>query len=181
MAKDLLNLLTSCSNLSGTSKKIALLAPVVYELCNIVSDCRKRLVCVGDQVEGLVENVMGYIMMCPGLYDCGVGAGEFDNKLVCFEDLVRVWTADRGGGRCSVGENLRAFFPLLTDGVWDWMSDKGGVRELSGMVLCEVFFLRVYLSFLSRLSAEELVKDAAVRMIKGFRNVYFLGEVSCSS
>ncbi|KAL0323768.1 UNVERIFIED_CONTAM: hypothetical protein Scaly_2343900 [Sesamum calycinum] len=43
IAKDLLNLLVSCSNLSSASKKIALLAPVVYELYNIISEIGRKL------------------------------------------------------------------------------------------------------------------------------------------
>ncbi|KAK4388759.1 hypothetical protein Sango_2212900 [Sesamum angolense] len=100
IAKDLLNLLVSCSNLSSASKKIALLAPVVYELYNIISENRKKV----------------YVDV------------ESDNVVVCFEDLVRVWTADRGGGQCNFGQNLRVFFPLMSDGTWKGMNTRDVYR-----------------------------------------------------
>ncbi|KAG8375656.1 hypothetical protein BUALT_Bualt10G0123000 [Buddleja alternifolia] len=180
IAKDLLNLLVSCSNLSSASKRIALLAPVVYELYNIVYDCRKNGLPVEMEVEKLVDNVINHVMMSAEVYDYGNGVVEFGNAVVCFEDLVRVWTADRGGGSCDFGENLRVLFPVLTDGIWKGMNARCGIQELVGIVMCEVFFLRLYLRCDSGMCREGLLKDTrnqAIQSIKGFRNCYFLGEV----
>lgn len=182
IAKDLLNLLFSCSNLSSASKKIAMLAPVVYELYNIVCDSRKSGICVNMEVDKLVENLVSYVMMSAKVCDFGNGDVKFDNVLVCFEDLVRVWTIDRGGGSCNLGEILRVFFPLLTDGTWKEMKGRCGIGELVGIVMCEVFFLSLYLKFRSGMCTENFLKgsrDHAVQTIKGFRNCFFLGEVSC--
>ncbi|KAL0330717.1 UNVERIFIED_CONTAM: hypothetical protein Sangu_1617200 [Sesamum angustifolium] len=182
IAKDLLNLLVSCSNLSSASKKIALLAPVVYELYNIISENRKKGLCVRKEVDKLVEDMVSYVIMSAGVYDYGDRDVESDNVVVCFEDLVRVWTADRGGGQCNFGQNLRVFFPLMSDGTWKGMNTRLRLQELVGIVLCEVFFLRLYVSFGSGMCIEDLLKDMQdqmVQIIKGFRNCHFLGEECC--
>ncbi|KAL0311889.1 UNVERIFIED_CONTAM: hypothetical protein Sradi_5588200 [Sesamum radiatum] len=179
IAKDLLNLLVSCSNLSSASKKIALLAPVVYELYNIVSENRKKGLCVRKEVDKLVEDMVSYVIMSAGVYDYGDRDVESDSVVVCFEDLVRVWTADQGGGQCNFGQNLRVFFPLMTDGTWKGMNSRFRLQELVGIVLCEVFFLRLYVSFGSGMCTEDLLKDMQdqmVQIIKGFRNCHFLGQ-----
>ncbi|XP_057799731.1 uncharacterized protein LOC131015368 [Salvia miltiorrhiza] len=177
IAKDLLNLLVSCSNLSSASKKIALLAPVVYDLYSIVCDARMIELHERIEVGKLVENVVGYVMVSAGVYDYGNEDVECDSAVVCFEDLIRVWTTDRGGGSCNFVETLRLFFPLLSDGTWKKMNAGCGMRQLVGVVLLEVFFLRLYVSFSSRMCTEDVLKDMrdqAVQTIKGFRNNYFL-------
>ncbi|KAH6756286.1 hypothetical protein C2S51_038921 [Perilla frutescens var. frutescens] len=177
ITKDLLNLLISCSNLSSASKKIALLAPVVYDLYSVVCDTREIEPCERLEVGKLVEFLVGYVMISAGVYDYGNEDIECDNAVVCFEDLIRVWTTDRGGGSCNFVETLRMFFPLLSDPTWKRMGAGCGIRELVGIVLLEVFFLRLYVSFSSRMCAEDVLNDTrnwAVQTIKGFRNCYFL-------
>ncbi|KAL7121938.1 hypothetical protein ACP275_01G014800 [Erythranthe tilingii] len=177
IAKDLLNLLISCSNLSSPLKKIGMLAPVVYELYDIVRDSRSSGLCVDMEVEKLVENTVSCVMMSARVYGYANEDAKFDSALVCFEDLVRVWTIDRGGRGCKFGENLRVFFPLSSDGIWKGLNGRCGIGELVGIVLCEVFFLRLYLSFGSGMSTEDFLertKDQAVQTIKGFQNRYFL-------
>ncbi|KAK4412599.1 hypothetical protein Salat_2907000 [Sesamum alatum] len=177
IAKDLLNLLVSCSNLSSASKKIALLAPVVYELYNIINENRKKGLCVKKEVDKLVEDMVSYVIISAGVYDYGDRDVEFDSVMVCFEDLVRVWTADRGGGLCNFGQNLRVFFPLMTDGTWKGVNARFRLQELVGIVLCEVFFLRLYVRFGSGMCTEDLLngmQDQMAQIIKGFRNCHFL-------
>lgn len=177
VAKDLLNLMISCSNLSSATKKIALLAPVVYDLYSIVCGEREIELCERMEAGKLVENMVGYVMVSAGAYDYGNEDVECDNAVVCFEDLIRVWTTDRGGGSCSFGESLRMFFPLLSDGIWKRMSPCCGIWELAGIVLLEVFFLRLHMLFSSGMCTEDVLKDTrdqAVETIKGFRNCYFL-------
>ncbi|XP_047953293.1 uncharacterized protein LOC125199263 isoform X2 [Salvia hispanica] len=177
IAKDLLSLFIRCSNLSSASKKIALLAPVVYDLYSIVCDTRAIEPPERIEVGKLVEDMVSHVMVSAGVYNYGSEDAECDNAVVCFEDLVRVWTTDRGGGSCNFGEALRMFFPLLSDGTWKRMNAGCGMRELVGIVLLEVFFLRIYMSFSSGMCTEDILKDTreqAVQTIKGFRNVYFL-------
>ncbi|XP_042003478.1 uncharacterized protein LOC121752457 isoform X5 [Salvia splendens] len=178
IAKDLLRLFIRCSNLSSASKKIALLAPVVYDLYSIVCDTRAIEPHERIEVGKLVENLVSHVMVSAGVYNYGSEDAECDNAVVCFEDLVCVWTTDRGGGSCNFGETLRMFFPLLSDGTWKRMNAGCGMRELVGIVLLEVFFLRLYMSFSSGVCREDILKntrDQAVQTIKGFRNIYFLG------
>ncbi|KAL1552358.1 hypothetical protein AAHA92_13162 [Salvia divinorum] len=177
VAKDLLRLLIRCSNLSSASKKIALLAPVVYDLYSIVCDTRAIEPHERLEVGILVENMVSYVMVSSGVYVYGSEDVECDNAVVCFEDLVRVWTTDRGGGSCNFGETLRMFFPLLSDETWKRMNAGCGMREIMGIVLLEVFFLRLYMSFSSGMCTEDILKDTrdqAVQTIKVFRSSYFL-------
>lgn len=181
IAKDLLNLFISCSNLSSASKKIALLAPVVYDLYSVVFDARAIEQWERIEVGKLVDNVVSYVMISAGVYDYGKEDVECDDAIVCFEDLVRVWTTDRGGGSCDFSETLRMFFPLLSDGYSKSMNAGCGIRELVGIVLLQVFFLRLFVSFSSGMCTEDVLKDTrdqAVQTIKGFRNCYFLGDFS---
>ncbi|KAL8522191.1 hypothetical protein ACS0TY_012366 [Phlomoides rotata] len=177
IAKDLLNLLISCSNLSSASKKIALLAPVVFELYNIVCDTRKSDLCVKMEVYKLVENIVSHVMISAGVYNYGNEDVECDDGVVCFEDLIQVWTTDLGGRDCNFAESLRIFFPLLTDGTWKGMNARCGIHKLVGIVQCEVFFLKLYQCFTSAMCAEDYLndtRDQMVQMIKGFRNCCFL-------
>ncbi|GFP88084.1 hypothetical protein PHJA_000952100 [Phtheirospermum japonicum] len=175
ITKDLLNLLISCSNLSSASKKISLLAPVVYELYNIVCDYGRA---VNMEVRKLVEDMVSYVMTSAAAYDYGNVDANCDNLVVCFEDLVRVWTTDRGGGVCNFEENSRVFFPLLSSGIWKWVSGGGcGVRELVGIVLCEMYFLRMFVTFGSGMCKEDFLRDTfdqTVQTIKEFQSSCFL-------
>ncbi|KAL8537371.1 hypothetical protein ACS0TY_012499 [Phlomoides rotata] len=169
IAKDLLNLLISCSNLSSASKKIALLAPVVFELYNIVCDTRKSDLCVKMEVYKLVENIVSHVMISAGVYNYGNEDVECDDGVV--------WTTDLGGRDCNFAESLRIFFPLLTDGTWKGMNARCGIHKLVGIVQCEVFFLKLYQCFTSAMCAEDYLndtRDQMVQMIKGFRNCCFL-------
>lgn len=180
VASDLLNLLISCSNLSSASKKIVLLAPVVYELYNFLYDFSKHGFSMRMEVGDLVEKMVSYIMVYCGVDDYANGIVDIDKSVLCFEDLVRVWTVDRGGGSCTHRVDLRAFFPVLSDDVWNQMNVRCGIGKLAGIVLHDVFLLRLCLKFGSGGSREELLKDAqnlAVQTIKGFQNFYFLGKV----
>ncbi|XP_073131128.1 uncharacterized protein [Henckelia pumila] len=177
IVKDLLNLYISCSNLSSTSKKIVLLAPVVYELYNVLYDCGKNELSVKHEVHKLLESITDHIMLFAGIHDCGKGVVEFENMTVCFEDLVRVWTADRGGGSRSIGENLTVFFPVLSDRIWKGVNSRHGMQEFVGIVVCEVFLLKLCLNFGSGQSKEDFLKETknnAVCMIKALRNCFFV-------
>ncbi|CAA2975902.1 Hypothetical predicted protein [Olea europaea subsp. europaea] len=177
VASDLLNLLISCSNLSSASKKIALLAPVVYELYNFLYDFSKHGFSLRMEVGDLVEKMVSYIMVYCGVDDYANGIVDIDKSVLCFEDLVRVWTVDRDGGNCTQREDLRVFFPVFSDVVWNQMNARCGIGKLAGIVLYEVFLLRLCLKFGLGGSREELLKDAqnlAVQTIKGFQNFYFL-------
>lgn len=173
--KDLFQLLVSCSSSCNVVKRVALLAPVIYELYHLVVD-KKEL---KREVESLLEGIVSYISIF-----CGSEI-EQDDRIVdlslssCFMDLVRVWAVHKIGENCENGENLRAFLPIVSDKVRDSVGAGCKVGHLAGLVMCEVFLLRLCLKFHLGVSSQELEKhlrDCAVQMIVGFRNYYFLGQ-----
>lgn len=173
--KDLFQLLVSCSSSCNVVKKVALLAPVIYELCHLVIDKKE----VYEEVEGLLEGIVSYISIF-----CGSELEQDDRILdpnlnCCFIDLVRVWVVSKVGENCDFRENLRLFLPIVSDKVRDNVCMGCKVGQLAGVVMCEAFWLRLCLKFGLGSLREELAKDlrdCAVQMIAGFRNHYFLGE-----
>ncbi|KAL3498600.1 hypothetical protein ACH5RR_041332 [Cinchona calisaya] len=178
LAKDLFQLLISCSSLSNGFKRIALLAPVVFGLYDIVRDSSRNGLCLRGELEELVEKMVSYVSICCCGGDGGFGKGnESDVSVACFEDLVRVWTVDRVVEGCGYEENLNVFFPGLSDEVQKGIDGTCGIDYLAGIVLCEVFWLRLWLKFSVGVLQEELemeMRNWAVQTIKGFGNSYFL-------
>lgn len=176
LVKDLFQLLTSCSSLSNALKKTALLAPVVCVLYDIVRDSSVNGLCLRGELEDFLEKIVGYISICCCCDEFGKG-NESDISVVCFDDLVRVWTVDRVDEGCECEESLRLFFPVLGEEVLRGINGKRGMNYLAGIVICEVFWLRLCLKFNQGVMREELEMDMrnwAVQTIKGFGNIYFL-------
>lgn len=170
VAKDLFHLLVSCSSPCNGFRKVAVLAPVVYELFNRVCYFSRNL-SLRREIEGLVEGIISYISICCGNYDKECG-NLLDNHMACFSDLIRVWTVDRGGN------NLGIFLPLASEEICRGVGESG-VGYLAGVVMTEVFLLSLCLKFGAKVSTDELekgIRDWAVQIIKGFHNCYFLGE-----
>lgn len=178
LAKDLFHVLVSCSISCSGLKRVALLAPAIYILYELIADtkfskCRTEIDC-------LVEGIVSYISIC-----CCNDLEENDGSSVqlgrCFFDLVRAWMVDRIEVNCKNGEGLRVFFPLVNDEVRSGVGEGSGVGYLAGVVMCEAFLLRLCLKFDSGVSRVELQKDMqnlVVNAITGFRNCYFFGK-SC--
>lgn len=184
LVKDLFQLVITCSTLSNGLKRTALLAPVVFRLYDIVRDSwsvNGLLLCLRGEVEELLEKLVSYISVCCCCCDdFGKGNELSDLSVDCFEDLVRVWTVDRVAEGVEYVENLRVFFPMLSDEVLKGIDGRCGMDFLAGIVICEVFWLRLCLKMNQGVMREEMEMDMrnwAVQTIKGFRNSYFLGEV----
>ncbi|KAM7507544.1 hypothetical protein LguiA_017997 [Lonicera macranthoides] len=168
VAKDMFQLLVSCSSPCNGFRKVAVLVPVVYELFNRLCDFPRNL-SLRREIEGLVEGIISYISICCGNYDKECG-NLLDNHMACFSDLIRVWTVDRGG------DNLEIFFPLVSEEICRGIGESG-VGYLAGVVMIEVFLLSLCLKFGARVPTDELekgIRDWAVQIIKGFHNCYFL-------
>ncbi|TYH60744.1 hypothetical protein ES332_D07G000300v1 [Gossypium tomentosum] len=146
---DLFQLVSSCSSPCNSSKSIALLAPIVFEVYKLVvevlgKDSRK----VNKRIKSLVEVIIGYISMC-----CCKGFSEesenIDMDLVIpVEDLVSIWI-DRN-------VNLQSFLPLVSSEICGMISERGfNVNYLAGIVL------------------EKELKSWAVASISSFHNFYF--------
>ncbi|CAK9138171.1 unnamed protein product [Ilex paraguariensis] len=176
LANDLFQFVLSCSTPCDGLKKVAVLAPVVYELHNLLCEFSKKDLCLKTGIEGLIERIVSYISLWCGNDTKDQEKGS-DNSMVRFQDLVRVWTVDRIGENCRFGDVLKVFFPLLSDEVCNGLIKNCKIGYLAGIVMNEVFLLSLYLKFDLGGSTEELqkdLKDWAGQTINGFQNYYFL-------
>ncbi|KAG7941272.1 hypothetical protein I3843_16G031200 [Carya illinoinensis] len=171
VVKELFQLLVSCSSQCGHSKRIAILAPVIYELYCLMLD-KKNL---DREVENLLEGVVSYSSIC-----CGVELEEEEEGLLglnsSFSDVLRVWMVDR----TEVGDGLKVFFPLVSEEVRKGIGMGCGFGYLAGVVMCEALLLRLCLKFCSGNSRVELEKDVCnctVQMITGFGSFWFLDTI----
>ncbi|XAR69262.1 hypothetical protein NMG60_11000788 [Bertholletia excelsa] len=174
--KDLFQLLVSCSSQSDGLKRIAVLAPLVYELYYVVVDClkRDRHLCLKKEMEGLIDGIVSYISMCCSNYEWRENGMEILTG--SFVELVRVWTVDRVGKNCEFGDDLRMFFPLVSDEVVKGISVGSEVSYLAGIVMVEAFFLRLCLKFGLDTSREELQREMpnwAAQTMMGYQNCYY--------
>ncbi|KAF8388845.1 hypothetical protein HHK36_025525 [Tetracentron sinense] len=181
MAKDLFQLLAACSASCNGLKSIAILAPVLFELHRLVVDLPEKKLSLKTEkklkreIECLIEGIVSYISIC-----CCKDSSEEEASVVllpCFADLVRVWTVDPLDGNQEIREDLRVFFPLISDEICLGLEGGGGVVSyLAGVIITEAFLLRLCLKFRVGLSRSELRKELrtwAVGSITGFRNCYF--------
>ncbi|KAL4335558.1 hypothetical protein GQ457_07G045050 [Hibiscus cannabinus] len=167
-SKDLFQLLVSCSTPCNAVKRISVLAPVIYELYPLAFGQKE----FKGEVESLLEGIVGYISIC-----CGVEDDGNDDLSSRFGDLLRVWMVDRVGKEGEMRDDLKVFFPLVSEEAREAISAGCGIRYLAGVVMCQAFLLRLCLKFgygLQKLELEKDVHDSAVHMITGFRKFHFL-------
>lgn len=166
--KDLFQMLVSCTASSSASKRIAVLAPVIYTLFDLVVEKKK----LKEEAENLIDGIVSYISICCGREseedDCVLGFGPY------FLDLARVWMVDKPR------EDLKGFLPLVSHEICESISIDGGVGYFAGIVMYQAFLLRLCMKFSSRMSMVELQNELhsrAVQMIAGFRSCHFYGEI----
>ncbi|KAK8513647.1 hypothetical protein V6N13_002379 [Hibiscus sabdariffa] len=167
-SKDLFQLLVSCSTPCNAVKRISVLAPVIYELYPLAFGQKE----FKREAESLLEGIVGYISICCGMEDDGN-----DDLSSRFGDLLRVWMVDRVGKEGEMRDDLKVFFPLVSEEAREAISAGCGIRYLAGVVMCQAFLLRLCLKFghgLPKLELEKDVHDSAVQMITGFRKFHFL-------
>lgn len=172
-AKQLFQLISSCSSSCDSSKSVALLAPVLYEVYKVVvvlfgkdlaSKREKKAV---KEVKSMVEVILGYINVCSGTE----GKSNGSNLLAPFSDLVRIWAGSDLG--------VESFLPLVSSEVCGRVGEEGcDVGYLAGVVIVESFLLKLCLNLRSgiSISKEDLEKELktwAVGSITGFGNFYF--------
>ncbi|XP_047338980.1 uncharacterized protein LOC124942503 [Impatiens glandulifera] len=170
--KNLFGLISACSVSCSSSESIILMAPVLYELHNLVVDMKSQSISsktekkVMQGINSLSASILAFINIC-----C---SGDHAEKCLIrpLEDLVRVWI----GGDEIGGSKL--FFPLLSDGIIQWLSeeDNNGADELAGAVIMEAFLFRFCLDINRGTSKQELQKDLitwSISSITGFHHVYF--------
>lgn len=177
-AEDLFRLVSACSASCGPSKSIALLAPVVCEVYKVIVDfsgvgkdltLKRRDKKAMKKVKSLVEVILGYINVCcsKDLSDEEVG----QKSITRFVDLVRLWMDPNAA--------FESFLPLVNSEVRTTLSaGECEVGYLAGVVIAEVFLLKLCLNFRFGGSREDLEKELrswAVGSITGFCNFYFFG------
>ncbi|KAK1354860.1 DNA ligase 4 [Heracleum sosnowskyi] len=176
--KSLFHVITSCSASCSSLKNVALVGPVVYEVCKVVGKLKeidsgsKNGKKVVKEIKSLVDGVLGYVNVCV-CDNVGYG-GELIRPLV---DLVGVWLGDTVSEIDEKERSLRGFFPLLSDVIVGGLSGKEcDVCELAGVVTAEAFLLRMCLEFregVSRKVLQEELRVWAVGSVTGFKNVLF--------
>ncbi|KAG6718464.1 hypothetical protein I3842_04G151400 [Carya illinoinensis] len=170
-SKELFQLLSSCSVSCGSSKCIALLTPVVFEVYKLVVKlfgkdlALKRERKAMREIMSLVEGILGYIIVCCSKDSIDEWGSLGSNSTTSFAELVRIWIGSNNG--------IEAFLPLLSGETIKWLSDgKFCVGQLAGVVIAEVFLLELCLKFRAGIAREEL-RSWAVGSISGFRSFFF--------
>ncbi|KAJ9688203.1 hypothetical protein PVL29_014096 [Vitis rotundifolia] len=176
VVKDLFQLLSACSGSSSSSKSIALLAPVVFEVYRLLFDLSgkelssKRDKKVVKEIGSLIEVILGYISVCSS-----GGSNEdngLDGSIKCLDDLIRVWMYD-GEGK----EGVAAFFPLVSAEIsGQFGGGECDVDSLAGVVIAEAFLLKMCMYCrvgVPRVDLEKELRSWAVASIAGFQNYYF--------
>lgn len=177
---DLFQSITACSASCSSSKSIALIAPVIYELYRVVVDLKgkdlglKRERKVRKQIKSFIDVILGHLNLCSSE---GTTDDEELGLIRPLNDLVSVWLEDNVVGNGGGNEVLRMFFPLSGNWVVERLS-KGGcdVNELAGVVIAEAFLLRLCLNFVegrSRVELQNELRTWAVGSITGFHNFHF--------
>ncbi|XP_057959210.1 uncharacterized protein LOC131151806 isoform X3 [Malania oleifera] len=172
VVKDLFQLLVSCSASCNGVKRVALLAPVIFKLCELVTS--ENIFWLRREIDCFVEGIVSYITMC-----CCQDSENDDGSVHltgCFVDLLRVWTVDQGEENRNFEEALRLFFPLVSEGVRQGVGVGCGAGYLAGVVTSEAFLLLFCFKFGSGGPKAELQKNLlswASDSIIGFKNWYF--------
>ncbi|CAO2818042.1 unnamed protein product [Amaranthus hypochondriacus] len=178
--KELFHSLNSCTGpCSSSLKKVAILAPLTFELYNLVSDLRSNTKSSLDEVIKVeigcfVEGLVSFISLC-----CCEAVDDHDDALVfspCFVDLVKVWTIKKRESRFAFEDDVKMFFPVISGEVHNELLMGGRVGLLAGIVMYQTFLLYLCLKFVWEDSKEKLKADVlslAVSTISGFRSCYF--------
>lgn len=178
--KDLFQLVSACSASCSSSKSIALLAPVVFEVYKVALELKRRDLSSKRQkkmmreIKSLVDAILGFISLCCSKYLNGQTDVIDDsdlNLIVSVKDLVSLWV--------DKNESLKSFLPLVNADICREIGEGvSDVNYLAGVVIVEVFWLKLWLSFRVGLAGVELekeLKSCIVNSITKFQNIHFFG------
>ncbi|XWS26723.1 hypothetical protein CRYUN_Cryun26dG0054800 [Craigia yunnanensis] len=173
--KDLFQLVSACSSPFNSSKSIALLAPIVFEVYKLVVEVLdKDLGSKGEKqvnrkVKSVVDVIIGYISMCCCKDLSEESEGIDVNLVIPIEDLVSIWM-DRN-------VNVQSFFPLVSNEICRMISERGfDVNYLAGVVMVEAYLLKLCLDLkigTEGMVLEKELRSWAVASISSFHNFYF--------
>ncbi|KAL9443728.1 hypothetical protein AB3S75_016993 [Citrus x aurantiifolia] len=175
---DLFQLISACSGSCGSSKSIALLAPVAFQVYKVAVELKGRdLGSKGDkkvirELKSLIDAILGFVIVCY----CKNLNGQSDvisdndlNPIVPVKYLFSLWM-DKNG-------NLESFLPLVNADVFREICEREcDVNHLAGVVVVEVFLLKFCLNFMVGDAGKELEKELTswvVSSITKIQNVYF--------
>ncbi|XP_031476250.1 uncharacterized protein LOC116247927 [Nymphaea colorata] len=190
-ARKLFQTISSCTTSSSGEKSAAALAPLVSEIFEIVvaifvegsgvvsSKSEKKS---ARKIRHLIDGMSKYLSAC----DVNKG-----HNSIAFRDLlefISVWSISRSLRMSEASDEkdqLGAFFPLVGDEILKGIFEKEcGLGVLAGLVMSEVFLLRLCLKIIDQFRGKNgIAKDAlrkeltgwAVGSIMGFRNLNFFG------
>lgn len=178
VVKDLFQLISACSGSCGSSKSIALLAPVAFEVYKVSVELKGRDLCskrdkkVIRELKSLTDAILGFVSVCccKNLNGQSDVISDNDLKLIApVKDLFSLWM-DKNG-------NLESFLPLVNADVFREIFERGcDVNHLAGVVIVEVFWLKFCLNFMVGVAGKELKKELTswvVTSITKIQNVYF--------
>lgn len=183
VVKDLFQLISACSGSCGSSKSIALLAPVAFQVYKVAVELKgrdlgsKRDKKVIRELKSLIDAILGFVIVCY----CKNLNGQSDvisdndlNPIVPVKYLFSLWM-DKNG-------NLESFLPLVNADVFRGICEREcDVNHLAGVVVVEVFLLKFCLNFMVGDAGKELEKELTswvVSSMTKIQNVYFFGECS---
>ncbi|XP_010541031.1 PREDICTED: uncharacterized protein LOC104814609 [Tarenaya hassleriana] len=175
-AKGLLQFISACSGSCSSSKSIGLLAPLVFEVYKLVNSLLSKESCSKKgkkgmrEVKSLIDAMLGYISACSSSDLNERDTESADSSLgVAVSDLVRVWT--------DSNTKLDLFFPLVSGDICEKMKeDDFDVNYLAGVVVAEMFFLKLLMEFRGMPlggDSEKELRNRVVGTITEFRNPYF--------
>lgn len=178
VVKDLFQLISACSGSCGSSKSIALLAPVAFQVYKVAVELKgrdlgsKRDKKVIRELKSLIDAILGFVIVCY----CKNLNGQSDvisdndlNPIVPVKYLFSLWM-DKNG-------NLESFLPLVNADVFRGICEREcDVNHLAGVVVVEVFLLKFCLNFMVGDAGKELEKELTswvVSSMTKIQNVYF--------
>lgn len=178
VVKDLFQLISACAGSCGSSKSIALLAPVAFEVYKVAVELKgrdlgsKRDKKVIRELQSLIDAILGFVSVCccknlNGQSD--VSSDTDSNLIVPVKDLFTLWMHKNG--------NLESFLPLVNADVFrETCERERDVNHLAGVVIVEVFLLKFCFNFMGGDAGKELEKELTswvVSSITKIQNVYF--------
>ncbi|KAH9762845.1 hypothetical protein KPL70_000952 [Citrus sinensis] len=139
VVKDLFQLISACSGSCGSSKSIALLAPVAFQVYKVAVELKgrdlgsKRDKKVIRELKSLIDAILGFVIVCY----CKNLNGQSDvisdndlNPIVPVKYLFSLWM-DKNG-------NLESFLPLVNADVFRGICEREcDVNHLAGVVVVE--------------------------------------------
>lgn len=152
-------------------KRIAILAPFVFELHRLVLEETD----LKSEVQSLLEGLISYCSIFCGqeLQEDSDGMTSVDPS---FLDVIPVWIVDQSGVR----DQSKEFFPIISDQLRKGIKSGCDIGFLAGIVMCEALLLKLCLKFesgIAKAEQEKKLHGLAVQTITGFRNFYFIGEL----